>query len=162
MDFEHVTSYAATPEQVRTMLTDRAFRERVCEAQRARDHTVTVTGEGAATTVEIERTQAMDGAPSVATKVVGDSVRILQRERWTGPDSADYSMEIPGKPGQMRGVLRLRPRSDGGCDEVVSGEIAVKVPLVGRKLEQLVESILVKALVREGEVGADWLRKRSR
>jgi hypothetical protein len=59
----------------------------------------------------------------------------------------------------MRGEIRLRTRADGGCDEVFSGEVKVKVPLVGGKLERLIEQILVKALLREGTVGLTWLER---
>lgn len=157
MRFDHVNSYPAPADAVLGMLTDPAFRERVCQAQRALDHTVTVTGAGAGATVEISRTQSMRGAPAAVTKVVGDTVRIVQRETWTGPDTADLVIDIPGKPGQMRAAIRLQPRADGGCDQVFTGEVKVKVPLVGGKLEGLIGNILVKALEREVTVGTAWL-----
>jgi hypothetical protein len=161
MRFEHVNSYPAPAEEVLAMLTDPVFRERVCEAQHAIDPSVDVVGSGAGATVEIARSQSMAGAPAVATRVVGDTVRIVQRETWTGPDTADLTIDIPGKPGEMRGGIRLSPRADGGCDEVFTGEVKVKVPLVGGKLEGLIEQILVKALVREGRVGLAWLAERA-
>jgi hypothetical protein len=161
MRFEHVNSYPASAEEVLAMLTDPAFRERVCASQRALDHAVAIDGTGVGATVEISRTQSMDGAPAAATKVVGDTVRIVQRERWDTADTARFDMEVPGKPGHMRGTIALRPRPDGGCDEVFTGEVKVKVPLIGGRLESLIERILEKALVREGEVGVAWLEERA-
>jgi hypothetical protein len=157
MRFEHVNSYPAPADTVLEMLTDPEFREQVCRAQHAIDPMVTVTGKGVGAIVEVARSQSMAGAPAVATKVVGDTVRIVQRESWTHADAADLSIDIPGKPGRMRGEIRLRTRADGGCDEVFGGEMEVKVPLVGGKLERLIDQILVKALLREGTVGLTWL-----
>lgn len=157
MRFEHVNSYPASAADVLEMLTSREFREQVCTYQRALEHTVRIDGTGAGATVEITRTQSMEGAPSIATKVVGDTVTIVQRERWTGPDTAELAMEIPGKPGHLRGTIRLVPNNDGGTDEVFSGEVKVSVPLLGGRLEAMVENILRRALRREGRVGAGWL-----
>jgi hypothetical protein len=155
--FEHVNSYPASAAEVLEMLTSQEFREHVCTYQEALEHTVRIVRDGSVTEVEITRTQSMKGAPSIATKVVGDTVRIVQRERWTGADTAELVMEIPGKPGHLRGTIRLVPNYDGGTDEVFRGEVKVGVPLVGGRLEAMIDEILRRALRREGRVGASWL-----
>ena len=141
------------------MLTSAAFREEVCVSQRALEHTVEVRDEDGTTTVVITQSQAMDGAPAAARKLVGTSVQIVQRESWTGADSADFAMEIPGKPGHLRGTITLVDKGDGACDEVFAGEVKVSVPLVGGKLEGFVGDILTRALRREGRVGVTWLER---
>ena len=162
MKFRHVNSYTASPAEVRAMLTTPAFRDEVCTYQRALEHTVDVAEQGGTTTVVITQSQAMDGAPAAARKLVGSSVQIVQRESWTSADSADFAMEIPGKPGHLRGTIALVDKGDGGCDEVFAGEVKVNVPLVGGKLEGFVADILTRALRREGEVGARWLERGDR
>ncbi|MDX6323725.1 MAG: hypothetical protein QOK15_79 [Nocardioidaceae bacterium] len=160
MRFEHRNSYAASAEEVRAMLLDPEFRERVCAAQHALEHHVDISGSGDRMTVQVRQTQSMKGAPAVAVKLTGDRVAILQRETWSGPRNADFAMEIPGKPGQLRAALALQDTS-AGCDELVVGEVKVQVPLVGGKLEGLIGDILARALRREGEVGAVWLAERA-
>jgi hypothetical protein len=159
MRFHHVTRYPAPADRVLAMVTDLAFREEVCQAQKAVRHSVAVTGSGVGATVVVDRTQSMAKAPAAATKLVGDSVRIVQTERWNAAERADLDIEIPGKPGHLRGTVTLRPRPDGGCDHVVAGELKVSLPLVGGRLESLVEGILVKALDRESTVGQAWLAR---
>jgi hypothetical protein len=159
MRFTHTNSYQATPDAVLAMLTSAEFREKVCEAQHAVEHTVEVSGSGAGATVVIAQTQAMDGAPAVARRLTGDTVAIVQREEWGAGPTAVFAMEIPGKPGHLRGTAELRA-TDGGCDEVFSGEVKVSVPLVGGRLEGAVADILRRALTREGQVGASWLEDR--
>jgi hypothetical protein len=142
------------------MLTTPAFREEVCAHQRALEHSVEVSEDGPTTTVVVTQSQAMDGAPAAARKLVGSSVQIVQRESWTGADRADFAMEIPGKPGHLRGTVDLVDKGDGTCDEVFAGEVKVNVPLVGGKLEGFVADILTRALRREGQVGVSWLERR--
>ena len=160
MRFRHVNSYAAPPAEVHAMLTNPEFREQVCAYQRALDHSVEITAEGDTTTVVIKQSQSMDGAPAAARKLVGSSVQIVQREVWRGGDTgleADFAMEIPGKPGHLRGGITLVDKGDGTCDEVFAGEVKVNVPLVGGKLEGFIADLLARALRREGRVGVTWL-----
>jgi Protein of unknown function (DUF2505) len=157
MRFRHVNAYPAAPAEVRSMLASPEFRDEVCTRQHALSHSVEIAEEGGATRVVITQSQAMDGAPSAARKLVGSSVQIVQRETWTDTDHADFAMEIPGKPGHLRGTITLVDNGDDGCEEVFDGEVKVNVPLVGGKLEGFVADILTRALRREGEVGVTWL-----
>jgi hypothetical protein len=157
MRFEHVNHYTAPAGAVLAMLTDAKFRNDVCVRQRALDHDVDITGSGPGAVVVIARTQSLEGAPSVARKVAGDSVRIVQREEWRTATEADFAMEIPGKPGGCKGGIVLRENGDGTTDQLFRGEVKVSIPLVGKKLEELIASILERALVKEGQVGASWL-----
>jgi hypothetical protein len=157
--FEHLNSYAASAAEVHAMLMDREFREQVCAAQEALEHSVDISGTGDRMTVEITRTQSMEGAPTVAVKLTGETVKIVQRETWTGPRNAEFAMEIPGKPGHLRGALTLRDTADG-CEELIVGEVKVSIPLVAGKLEKLIGDILARGLRREGRVGATWLAER--
>ena len=157
--FEHVNTYAAAPDVVLAMLTDKTFREEVCVRQQALQYDVRVDGSGAGGVVEIERSQSMEGAPSFATKISGDRVRVVQREHWRSDDRAEFELSIPGKPGHLKGTIRLTSNSDGGTDQVYTGEVKVGIPLVGGKLENLIEGILTRGLRREGRTGADWLAR---
>ena len=158
MELSHTHRYAASPAAVQQMLTDAQFRRRVCERQKALTHDVTVTGTGPGAQVVVRQTQAMAGAPAVATKLTGDTVSLEQREVWRTATAADLSISLPGKPVELRnGRLTLTERPDGGCDQVVSGELRVKVPLVAGKLESLLSDVLRAGMRRQAEVGDAWL-----
>jgi hypothetical protein len=135
--------YAAPLDSVRELLKDPAFRESVCEAQHASSHTVTVEGD----VVDIRFTQPVRGVPTFATKFVGDSVEIHQREAWTGP-IASFEVTLPGKPGDITGTRTLSSQGDGTRD-AISMTAKVSLPLVGGKLEDLILQIFRKGLERE-------------
>ena len=158
MELSHTHRYAASAAEVQQMLTDPAFRERVCERQHALSHDVAVTGSGTAAEVVVRQTQAMTGAPAVATKLTGDTVTLEQREVWRSATAADLSISLPGKPVEVRGGrLTLTDRPDGGCDQVVSGDLRVRVPLVGGRLEAMLCDVLRAGMRRLGETGDAWL-----
>jgi hypothetical protein len=158
MKFEHQITYDSAPDKVRAMLADPAFRERVCEALRAFRHDVRVEPDGARMSVVIDQTQPSQGIPSFAKKVVGDDIRIVQREDWADESQASLTLEIPGKPGRFDGGISLAPASDGnGSVETVAGDVKVKLPMVGGRLEGLIGDLLHKALATEQRIGRAWL-----
>lgn len=156
MKFSHQMTYDAPPAEVRAMLAQPAFRERVCAAMRAVKSEVDIAEDGTGMTVLVDQTQPAKGIPSFAKRVVGDEIRIVQKETWTGGTSAELSLGIPGKPGEFRGTVELAGDEDGTV-ETVAGEIKVKVPMVGGKLEGLVGDLLRAGLEAEQRVGRAWL-----
>ena len=152
----HRMTYAAPLSDVVEMLADPRFREAVCEYQRVLSADVEIDRSGDAMTVLVEQVQPASGIPSFAKKFVGDDIRIVQREDWSAPDTAELHVTIPGKPGHMDGTITL-VETDGTTIETVDVEIRVNLPLVGGKIEGLVSDLLRKALVAEERVGHDYL-----
>lgn len=138
------------------MLRDPGFREEVCRRQRVVSQTVEVTVDGDAAEVEVERVQAVTGVPAFAAKVVGDEITIVQRETWHDLERGDYTVGIPGRPGQISGTVTLTEQG-GRTVESVDLEVTVSIPLVGGKLEGVVVELLEKALRKEQEVGTAHL-----
>ena len=148
--------YDASPDEVRAMLFDPAFRERVLEDQKVLRGSARVS-DGVVT---VEQVQAAEGLPSVATKIVGDEIAIVQRETWTSEDHADVEVTIPGKPGEISGTATILERG-GSTVERIDLEVTVRIPLVGSKLEALVAGLLEKALDKEQATGRAWLSRAS-
>jgi hypothetical protein len=63
---------------------------------------------------------------------------------------------IPGVPGHIRGAMRLSDNGDGSTMEM-RGEVAVNIPFVGGKVEEVVSGQIVKLLTREFEHTQQWL-----
>ncbi|MBO0842774.1 MAG: DUF2505 family protein, partial [Nocardioides sp.] len=72
-------SYDAPLAEVTAMLADKTFRERVLDAQHALSKDVTVDGDR----VTLVYTQAVEGVPGFAKKVVGDTIEVHQDETWS-------------------------------------------------------------------------------
>ena len=160
MDVREEIRYDATPDQVFEMLCDQAFREKVCRAIGSISYDVSIERYGDTARVRNHRVMKAD-LPDFARKVVGDKIEMIQTEDWgarqaDGSRTAGFHVEIPGKPGAIKGSVTLSP--DGtGSKEVVAGTVKVSIPLVGKKLENEVAKGLKAALEIEGSVGAKWL-----
>lgn len=159
MRFQHEQEYAASAAEVATMLADPAFRKQVAQAQNASDAEVRVDSAGASMTVVVDQTRPSDDIPAFARKLVGDRIRILQREEWTDPTRAGLEVTIPGKPGELTGTISLTEHGEG-VRETINGELVVRIPLLGAKLEKLICDLLREALEVEQQVGRDWLAGR--
>ncbi|MGH3510323.1 MAG: DUF2505 domain-containing protein [Nocardioidaceae bacterium] len=156
MRLTHEFRYDAPPAKVYAMLADPAFREKVCDTQGVLSRIVTVTPNGTGMEVAIDETQPATGIPSFAQKFVGDQIRIVQHESWASASGAELSVDIPGKPGSVRGNVTLVPDGDGTV-QTIDAEVKVAVPFIGGTLEQLINDLLVSALKVENRVGRAYL-----
>ena len=154
----HELTYDAPASAVSAMLADPAFREEVCDFQRVLRKTVLIEPVGEGMQVTIDQWQPTSGVPSFAKRIVGDETNIVQREIWSTPLLGDITVTIPGKPGDMRGTVRI-DEAHGVTTETVDLAIKVGVPLIGGKLEDLISGLLLKALKAENKVGRDYLSR---
>ncbi len=160
MDLRSELHYDAGVDDVFAMLCDEAFRTRVCRATGATDHEVAISRDGDTAHVRIRRVLPAR-VPDFARKFVGNHIEVVQIEDWGGPEAdggrrARLRIEIPGKPGSVDGSVTLSPTGPGSR-ELVTGDIKVSIPLVGRKLESEVHRGITAAMDVEGRVGATWL-----
>ncbi len=156
MKFSHQLTYEAAPTDVHAMLADPQFREKVCAAMHSVRHDVSIDPSGNGMKVVVDQTQPADGIPPFAKKIVGDEIRIVQREIWSNASASTLAVEIPGKPGDLKGDIALAADGDGTV-ETVTGDIKVKIPMLGAKLEGLIGDLLRSALRTEERVGRAWL-----
>ncbi|MCD4533913.1 DUF2505 domain-containing protein [Nocardioides sp. cx-169] len=149
-------SYDAPPADVFAMLSDPAFRERVCEAQHAASYDVSVDVAGAGLTVRVETEQNTSGLPSIAKKFVGETTTAIMTETWKDGSGGAVDISAPGKPTKVTGSVTLREAGTGTV-QTVELDAKVKVPLIGGKLEQLLVDTLQAAYAKEQQVGTSWL-----
>ena len=155
MDISTRAEYAADPDQVFAMLTDRGFLEEVCQASEAKSYEVTVEG----TTTRTRRTLA---APEAAARFTGPDLTVVEEVVWqpggTGPRTGEVQMSVPGQPVTMRGQLRLLPNGAGTAVEL-TGDLKVAIPLLGRKLEQAAAPAVLAGFQTQQKVGTAWLTR---
>jgi uncharacterized protein YndB with AHSA1/START domain len=161
MEIRHELHYDAPPATVYAMLADPAFRAEVCRAMGVVDQEVEVTSSSTGMDVVIDMRQRTSGIPSFARKIVGDTTRVVQSERWEAGKGADLQVEIPGKPGHIRGRITLSAVGDGTTESFL-GEATIGIPLVGRRLEGLIEKLFIEGMDTEQAVGTRWLAERER
>ncbi|UPK76183.1 DUF2505 domain-containing protein [Nocardioidaceae bacterium SCSIO 66511] len=159
MQLNETLDYAAAPDAVFAMLCDPKWREQVCELAHAKSYDVHVDKSGDTATITVQRTMPAE-VPDAVKALLGKTIEVEQIERWAAPDAdgtrrAQVSVRIKGQPASMEGTSVL-----GGGDSstlVVTGDVRVKVPFVGRKLEPEVAKAISAALRIEEKAAADYL-----
>lgn len=146
----------ATPEQVFAIIGDDEFRADVCEKMHAIAYEVTVDDDGEGVRIQIDRTMPAD-MPDFIKKLTGETVEVRQVEEW-GPAAADGSrtgtvrLTIKSQPASMDGTTAIRATSEGS-ELVVDGDLKVKIPLIGRRIEPEIAKAVIAALRVESEEG---------
>lgn len=155
MKIRHELTYAASPSEVYQMRADPVFRAKVCEAMDTLSYDVDVD-DASELVVTIDMVQHTQGVPGFAKRVVGDETRVIQTERWPELHYGHIEVEIPGKPGHIRGTLSLADQGAGSV-YVFDGEAKMGIPLIGGRLEGLIEKLFVAGMDTEQQVAAAWL-----
>lgn len=156
MQLRHEITYDAPADAVWEMLADPAFRDRSCDAMGVLDREIDIERSGEGMRVRIDQVQPTAGVPSFAKKFAGETTRAIQTEDWSDRRTATLEVETPGKPSRIRGTLTLT-ESGGRTTETFEGEVTVKVPLIGGKLESLVAELFRTGMDHEHSAGVAWL-----
>ena len=157
------TTSAATVEQTFASRVEQSVRERACRESGALSYEVLIehAADGGAR-VQVQRVMAPQ-VPDFIRRFVGDSITIGQVEQWsapgpTGTRTAVVNVTVKGQPASMTGSMVLSPTPDGST-ELVTGEVKVGIPFLGRQIEPEIVKVIEGALRIEQRVGQDWVRE---
>ncbi|MEO6700810.1 MAG: DUF2505 domain-containing protein [Jatrophihabitantaceae bacterium] len=155
-------SSAASVEQTFASHLEKSVREEACRQSGALSYQVDISpaADGGAL-VQVDRRMAPT-VPDFIQKFVGDSIEIRQIEQWSAPAAdgsrrASIKLTIKGQPASMVGTAVLSADGDGSR-EVVTGDVKVAIPLLGRKIEPEIVKVIEAALRIEQRVGDEWVQ----
>ncbi|MDQ2837837.1 MAG: DUF2505 domain-containing protein [Actinomycetota bacterium] len=157
-------SSSATVEQTFASHVEKSVREEACRQSGAISYEVSIAqnADGGAR-VQVDRVMAPE-VPDFIKKFVGESISIRQIEEWGPPDAqgsrtASIKLTIKGQPATMVGSAVLAANGSGS-KEVVTGDVKVAIPLLGRKIEPEIVKVIEAALRIEQRVGDEWVAQR--
>lgn len=157
MKFNETYSYGdADVEAVFGLISSKEFRTESGEESGASDIDVDVDESGGGVTITIVRTQPAE-MPDFVKKLTGDTVKVKQTEKWSAPAAdgsrrADVKVSIIGQPAEMLGTAVLES-TGGGTEFTVNGDVTVKIPFIGKKIEPEVAKAIRGSLKNEVELG---------
>ena len=152
--FQH--SYPAPPRDVAALLRNEAFLDDVAQHAGAVQHTVAVGDVGT-------RVDMMLPAPEHVQKVLGKTVKIsilmaFSDESSDGTIPGTVNVDVPGMPVEASATSKLTPTSTGTVGDY-EGELKVKIPLVGKKVEAQVEPFIIQAFAGMERRARVWLTR---
>jgi hypothetical protein len=160
MEVRAEADYPVPPDAVFALLCDRAFRAAVCTATHAISHSVDVELRPDGAIVRMARVLPAE-VPDFVKKFVGETLEVVQTEHWGGADASggrtgSISVEVTGQPAGMEGVRRLEATAAGTHDSV-HGEVRVRIPFFGGRIEPEIAAAIQAAIRKEAEMARRWL-----
>lgn len=158
-----MTYPGANVDDVVGLALDPQFRVAVCRATGAISQQVSVEERADGwVVVTADRTMPAD-VPDFVRKLVGETIRLVQEETWlpadgSGRRTARLELRIVGQPATMTGSILVSAGADG-ARELVTGDLRVAIPFIGRKLETEVAKGILAAARKEQETGREWLTR---
>lgn len=162
MHFHERSTLPAGPAEVFAVMTDEAFLSARARHTGALDSTGEVTVAGNRTVVTSSRTVPTDRLPVAASKFLGGTAVVDQVETWEVP-AADGSREgtftltVKGAPVELKARTRLSAEGSGSVHDI-EGDLTVRVPLIGRSVEQAALPGLLDLVRAEVELARERLR----
>ena len=149
-------SYPGTVDEVVAMYLTPAYLERrfgqfVVEGS----STVSVEGER----VSFAGTVRPELIPAAAARFVKSDLHISFTEEWARGEAgatSRTSVTVDGAPVSVEATSTLAP-ADAGSVRVVTGNVSVRVPLLGGRIEKEAVSHLGRVVEREQALAAQWL-----
>ena len=164
MDVHVEHAYAAAPNVVYSMLTNREFLLERFAASNALEYEVlecTAVDGGGFRVVTRRKVEAE--IPSIARKVLKPVNTMVQTELWDsagdGAYSGQWNIDAKGTPVSTSGTMRVVATATGSVNRI-DGTIKVGVPLIGGKIEGFVFGQAKKTLDAEEKFGQQWLSER--
>lgn len=156
---DEVQHYDAPADDVFAMLSDVAFIERKCLASGSIEASAEATPEGDGVTL-VSRRVLPAKLPSFAKRFVGETVTLVETQRWSAPvDStrtADFVVDFGNNPIAFHGSIELRADGPGTRVEY-TGTIKCSVPLIGGRIEGVALEWITRYVDKEQRVGTAWL-----
>lgn len=152
---------AAPPAAVQDALLDRDFLARLAELPKLGSPELLDQRREGDLVIQRVRYQFVGDLNSAARRIV-DPARLSWVEEST-TDTSSYVTTFRIVPDNYAnllksgGTFRLQPRGDAGTLRVAEGDVDVRVPLVGRKVEQAIVSGLQEHAGAEAEVLERWI-----
>ncbi|UVY82461.1 DUF2505 domain-containing protein [Brachybacterium sp. NBEC-018] len=150
------------------MYADESYAEVRRATLRASSASSRVEGDPAgAFTVRTEIAMTTEKVPDVARRFVGATVTIREEQVWSAPGAdgartGTMSIDVAGTPATFTAALALTPQGEATSQVVIDGDLTVKVPLLGGKLEKTAVPYVSKVLRAEERAARTYQDSRSR
>lgn len=154
MKIDFVHTYAATPDRVVALLRTQGFLDDVAQHAGAVDHEVQISDESTKLGMKLP-------VPENLRKFIGATIQInqvfrFQAARADGTVPGTVEVDVPGMPVEVNAQAELVPHGDETKGHY-SGDLRVRIPLVGKKVEAQVEPFIRDAFAGLERRATHWL-----
>lgn len=155
-------AYDCSPTQWWAMYWDDSFDEILRATSDVQRDVLEEKTEGDVVVRRLRFTPARELPRAVASILGSTRLTYEQENRWDRPASALHWRVIPSfLPGKFdaAGKFEIRPTATG-CEQVISGEVKVNVPLLGGQIEKTICGEIEGSYEKTAVAARRWLRDR--
>lgn len=157
MKLDYTQAYPAEPARVVELLRNKEFVEDVARHAGATEYDADVRADGST------KLSMKLPVPEKLPRFVGQSIQLNQIFRFSevaadGTARGTVDVEVPGMPVEVDAQGLLTPEGERTVARY-TGELKVKIPLVGKKVEAQVEPFIRQAFDGLERRAADWLTR---
>lgn len=156
MKLAYTQSYPAEPARVVELLQTEGFIEDVAQHAGSLGHTINITADRTALQMKLP-------VPGHLTKFVGEALELnqvftFQAARPDGSIPGTVEVTVAGLPVNAAATIELTP-VEAGTTATYDGELKVRIPLVGKKVEEQVEPYVRRAFDGVERRATEWLTR---
>jgi len=156
--------YDRTVDDLFALVTDPEFLKRRAEAAGEKNVAIKLERDGSRLTIRIER-DVERKLPAFMKKIFSATNHIVDVQTWNisgEVKTSDWTVELVGQRRvEIRGRLSLAPAPPGACDYTEAFSVAVKIPLIGGRVEKYVVGETESAIRQHIDFTAKELGSRS-
>ncbi len=160
-NFSNTDDYAATPDQIWAMISEKAYWEGKYSELGA-SNIAWSTFDAAADKLTVSSTREVDAnVPAVAKKIIGEKAVVTQTEKWrkaAGNLECNIEITTKGAPGGTNGTMIVKSSGSGSAWSA-DLEIKVSIPLLGKKLEGMMLEETEANFKKEKIYNDQWISK---
>ncbi len=151
--------FTCSPEKLYSLLTDNAFDDELMAAlkvgKKLVDHTDAASGP-----VYKLRLTTPNEIPVFAQKFTGEKLSYVENRVWNKSSFGNtwtITPEIKGASVECKGITTIVAEGTG-CVRKTEGTITVNVPLIGRKIEEMVQKSITDTFKQNADFCAQYLK----
>ncbi|NLE96781.1 MAG: DUF2505 domain-containing protein [Propionibacterium sp.] len=149
-------AFPATPDRVVDLLRNEEFIADVASHAGAKEHSARILADRTELDMEIP-------TPANVQSVIGKTVKLSLMMQFSGARSdgsipGSVEVKVPGMPVEAAALGLLTPQ-DGNTVGTYDGELKVKIPLVGKRVEAQIEPFVVAAFRGIEKRAGVWLTR---
>ncbi|KAA0022326.1 DUF2505 domain-containing protein [Antrihabitans cavernicola] len=158
---EHSARYSKSVDAVHAAFTSEQYwKDRMAEIGGPGGQLLGIETANGTTTVNLQQSIAADKLPGVVTAVRPGDLVIKRSESWgpvtNGTTNGTFTAAVDGAPAKIGGTVTVTNDGTGSVAKV-DGEVEVKIPLFGGKIESVIAEQLGRLLDSEDAFTEQWL-----
>lgn len=161
MRFSLKHTFDCTAETLWSITEDPDFERRLGEASDS-TREVIETRDDHGTRYALKRITLQRDLPGAMKKALGGDHIVYEQETWRDGDNLKWKISPQVLQDRFHGEGTTRVRAMGDkCERLIAGELTIRVPLIGKKMEQRLVSDVSASYERAADIIRDMLSERT-